>query len=61
MVESLGFLDRLIVLMKLFEAIEVKQLAVGLSDQFKCSLGPRRPFETLRRSLKRLLIVCLLR
>ena len=35
MVKSLGFLDRLIVLIKPFEAIEVKQLAVGLSEKWR--------------------------
>jgi CheY-like chemotaxis protein len=35
MVKSLGFLDRLFVLIKPFEAIEVKQLAVGLSEKWR--------------------------
>jgi DNA-binding LytR/AlgR family response regulator len=35
MVKSLGFLDRLIVLIKPFEAVEVKQLAVGLSEKWR--------------------------
>jgi CheY-like chemotaxis protein len=35
MVKSLGFLDRLIVLIKPFDAIEVKQLAVGLSEKWR--------------------------
>ena len=34
-VKSLGFLDRLIVLIKPFEAIEIKQLAVGLSAKWR--------------------------
>jgi CheY-like chemotaxis protein len=35
MVKSLGFLDRLIVLIKPFETVEVKQLAVGLSEKWR--------------------------
>jgi hypothetical protein len=35
MVKSLGFLDRLIVLIKPFDAIAVKQLAVGLSEKWR--------------------------
>ena len=35
MAKSLGFLDRLFVLIKPFEAIEVKQLAVGLSEKWR--------------------------
>jgi CheY-like chemotaxis protein len=35
MVKSLGFLDRLVVLIKPFEAVEVKQLAVGLSEKWR--------------------------
>jgi CheY-like chemotaxis protein len=35
MVKSLGFLDRLIVLIKPFDTIEVKQLAVGLSTKWR--------------------------
>lgn len=35
MVKSLGFLDRLIVLIKPFDTIEVKQLAVGLSEKWR--------------------------
>jgi CheY-like chemotaxis protein len=35
MVKSLGFLDRLVVLIKPFEAVEVKQLAVGLSAKWR--------------------------
>jgi hypothetical protein len=35
MVKSLGFLDRMIVLIKPFDAIEVQQLAVGLSEKWR--------------------------
>jgi CheY-like chemotaxis protein len=35
MVKSLGFLDRLIVLIKPFEALEIKQLGVGLSERWR--------------------------
>jgi CheY-like chemotaxis protein len=35
MVKSLRFLDRLIVLIKPFAAVEVKQLAVGLSEKWR--------------------------
>jgi CheY-like chemotaxis protein len=35
MVKSLGFLDRLVVLIKPFDTIEVKQLAVGLSTKWR--------------------------
>jgi CheY-like chemotaxis protein len=35
MVKSFGFLDRLIVLIKPFNTIEVKQLAVGLSEKWR--------------------------
>jgi CheY-like chemotaxis protein len=35
LVKSLGFLDRLVVLIKPFKTIEVKQLAVGLSTKWR--------------------------
>jgi DNA-binding LytR/AlgR family response regulator len=52
MVKSLGFLDRLIVLIKPFEALEVKQLAVGLSEKWRLKQQSKLRVDKLERLVR---------
>jgi DNA-binding LytR/AlgR family response regulator len=55
MVKSLGFLDRLLVLIKPFEAIEVKQLAVGLSEKWRLKQQSKLRVDNLEKLVRDLL------
>jgi hypothetical protein len=54
MVKSLGFLDRLIVLIKPFDSVEVKQLAVGLSEKWRLKQQSKLRMDYLEKLAKHL-------
>jgi CheY-like chemotaxis protein len=52
MVKSLGFLDRLVVLIKPFEALEVKQLGVGLSERWRLKQQSKLRIDNLEKLVR---------
>ena len=54
LVKSLGFLDRMMVLIKPFEVTEVKQLAVGLSEKWRLNQQAKLRVDNLERLVQNL-------
>jgi CheY-like chemotaxis protein len=54
LVKSLGFLDRMMVLIKPFEVTEVKQLAVGLSEKWRLNQQAKLRVDNLEKLVQNL-------